>query len=128
MALSFLLKQTKARLGDREIWVMRPDGEQARKVFDIDENGSIGGAHMVARWTTGYLPSGRMGLAVPTRYFVSGDLKGGPLTKILPPFDPKRVSDFIWLPDGRMIYSLGEPGFKGKTCNLWQISMDPAAH
>jgi Tol biopolymer transport system component len=32
---------------------------------------------------------------------------------------------FIWLPDGRLILRLDEPGFKVKTCNLWQINMNP---
>lgn len=114
----------KGKVGDREIWVMRPDGEQARKVFDVDVDGSIG----ALTWSSDgqriiYLrqdgPSGA------NTYFVSGDLKGGPLTKIVPPFDPTRMGGFIWLPDGRLIYSLSEPDFKGITCNLWQIQMDP---
>ena len=114
----------KGKVGDREIWVMRPDGEKARKVFDVDVDGSIG----ALTWSSDgqriiYLrqdgPSGA------NTYFVSGDLKGGPLTKIVPPFDPTRMGGFIWLPDGRLIYSLSEPDFKGITCNLWQIQMDP---
>ena len=114
----------KGKVGDREIWVMRPDGEQARKVFDVDVDGWIG----ALTWSSDgqriiYLrqdgPSG------PNTYFVSGDLKGGPLTKIVPPFDPTRMGAFIWLPDGRLIYNLSEPDFKGITCNLWQIQMDP---
>jgi serine/threonine protein kinase/dipeptidyl aminopeptidase/acylaminoacyl peptidase len=112
----------KGRLGDREIWVMGPDGEQARKVFDIDENGAIG----ALTWS----PDGQRIIYLsqdgPNEdfYFVSGDLKGGPLTKILPPFDSKRMGALIWLPDGLLIYRLDEPGFKVKTCNLWQIRMD----
>lgn len=33
----------KGKFGDREIWLMRPGGDQARKVFDTDEESSIGG-------------------------------------------------------------------------------------
>ena len=29
--------------GDREIWVMRPDGQEARKVFEVGDEDSIGG-------------------------------------------------------------------------------------
>jgi len=112
------------KYGDREIWVMRPDGQQARKVFDVDENSSIGGL----TWS----PDGQRviyvrqdGPDIANIYFVSGDLKGGPLTKVLPPIDPKLMSALIWLPDGRLIYRLDEPGFRVKTCNLWQINMDP---
>jgi serine/threonine protein kinase len=116
----------KGRVGDREIWLMRPDGEQARKVFDIDENGAIGGL----RWS----PDGQRILYAKAEgsfdnlVFVGGDLKGGPLTTILPPSDPKRIDNFFWLPDGRMIYRLNEPEEPGRkviTCNLWQIPMDP---
>ena len=111
----------KGRLGDREIWVMRPDGEQARKVFDIDENGAIG-------WLT-WSPDGQRVIYVKTtkganEMFVAGDLKGGPLTTILPPSDLKRVPDFLWLPDGRMIYKLEEWETNFPTCNLWQIRLD----
>ena len=109
--------------GDREIWVMRPDGQQARKVFDVGENDSIGGL----TWS----PDGQRviffrqdGPDSANTYFESGDLKGGPLTKVLPPFDMKIVNNFIWLRDGRLIYRLDEPGFKVKTCNLWQANMN----
>jgi serine/threonine protein kinase len=110
--------------GDREIWLMRPDGQQARRVFDVGENGTIGGLS----WS----PDGQRvifvrqdGPDIANTYFESGDLQGGPLTKVLPPFDTKLVTNFIWLPDGRLIYRLDEPGFRVKTCNLWRIGMNP---
>jgi serine/threonine protein kinase len=109
--------------GDREIWVMQPDGKQARKVFDAGENGSIGGL----TWS----PDGRRviyvrqgGADITNFYFVSGDLNGGPLTKVVPPFDTKMVGFFNWFPNGQFIYRLDEPGFKVKTCNLWQMKMN----
>jgi serine/threonine protein kinase/dipeptidyl aminopeptidase/acylaminoacyl peptidase len=110
------------RLGDHEIWLMNPDGGQPRKLFDIDENGAIGGL----QWS----PDGQRVIYVKAEgsfdnfVFVSGDLNGGPRTTIRPPSDPKRISGLIWLPDGRMIYSMDEPGFM-YACNLWQIRMDP---
>jgi serine/threonine protein kinase len=114
----------KGTVGDREIWVMRPDGGQARKVFDVDENSAIYGL--------GWSKDGQRvvfvrqdGPATANTYFVSGDLTGGPLTKILPPFDPARMSGFIWLPDGRLILRLDEPDSKSLTCNFWQIRINP---
>jgi len=111
------------KYGDREIWVMRPDGQEARKVFGVGDNDTIGGL----TWS----PDGQRVIYVrqdgpdtANTYFVSGDLKGGPLTKILPPYDPKMVGDLNWWSDGRLMYRLDEPGFKVKTCNLWQINMD----
>jgi eukaryotic-like serine/threonine-protein kinase len=114
----------KGKVGQREIWVMRPDGQQARKVFDVNENSSIGGL----TWS----PDGQRVIYVrqdgpdsANTYFVSSDLKGGPLTKVLSPIDPKLMSGLIWLPDGRLILRLDEPDSKSLTCNLWQISMNP---
>jgi len=110
------------RRDEHEIWLMQPDGDQARKVFDTDESGEIGGLQwsqdgqrvIYARWD---VPHDKLA-------FVSGDLKGGPITTILPPFDPKEVQDSFWMPDGRLIYDSGEPG-PMYHCSLWQIRMDP---
>ena len=114
----------KGKFFDREIWVMRPDGEQARKVFEVDENSSLQGL--------GWSQDGQRviylrqdGPDQANSYFVSGDLNGGPLAKIVPPFDPKRVNASIWLHDNRLIYRLDEPGFKVMTCNLFQIHINP---
>jgi len=122
----------KGRLGDREIWVMGPDGGQARRAFDIDENGSIGGL----QWS----PDGQRVIyskSVPkngltgasfdelSQNFVGGDLKGGPFATLRSPFDPKTAAEFLWLPDGRMVYRTWDPGFKSTTCNVWQIRLDP---
>jgi serine/threonine protein kinase len=113
------------RVGDREIWVMRSDGEQARKVFDTGENSAIGGL-----W---WSPDGQRVIYARSEGsldefdFVNGDLTGGPTTRILPPVDSKTIPTFIWLPDGRLIYGRNEseePGRKMPTCNLWQIHMD----
>jgi eukaryotic-like serine/threonine-protein kinase len=111
------------RIGDREIWVMRPDGDQARKVFDVDENGLVD----ALTWSQ----DGQRIIYIRQEgrdkdfYFASGDLTGGAFTKIVPPADPKRMGNFIWLPDNRLLYRLDEPGFKSLTCNLWQIHMNP---
>jgi len=111
------------RINDREIWVMRPDGAGARKVFEVDENGTIG----ALTWS----PDGQRVIYVKAEgsiynfVFESGDLNGGPRTTILPPADSRRMNSYIWLPDGRLIYGPSEPGHKMPTCNLWQIRMDP---
>ena len=117
------LETNTGKYGDHEIWVMRPDGQQARKVFDVDENSTIGGL----TWS----PDGQRVIFVrqdgpdsANTYFESGDLNGGPLTKVIPPFDTKMVGFFNWFPDGQFIYRLDEPGFKVKTCNLWQVKMN----
>jgi eukaryotic-like serine/threonine-protein kinase len=109
-------------VGNREIWVMRPDGEQARKVFEGDENSWLGGL----AWS----PDGQRVIYFrqdgdqANFYYVSSDLQGGPLTKIMPPYDPTQSQAEIWLPDGRLIFRLDPPGYRTVTCNLFLIGMD----
>jgi serine/threonine protein kinase len=111
----------KGRWGDREIWLMGSSGKQARKLYDTDENSMI----CCLDWS----PDGRWALyekmdeAGPGLF--SRDLKGGPPIAILPPLEAKRVFDYLWLPDGRVIYALLEPSYEGGTCNYWQIRIDP---
>ena len=114
----------KGNFLDREIWVMRPDGGEARKLFEVDENSSI----FSAAWSQDgkrVIFERQDGPNPADTYFMSGDLNGGPLTKIVPPFAPERVNATIWLPDNRLIYRLDEPGFKVMTCNLFEIRMNP---
>jgi serine/threonine protein kinase len=108
------------RFGNREIWVMRPDGEEARKVFETDENSSIGGLQwwpdgqrVIYAKSEGPIQDGKT-------VFVLRDLKGGPFTTIVP---PSQISEIFWLPDGRLIYrpidsDTDLPG------NLWQARFD----
>ena len=130
------------RLGDREIWIMHSDGSQARKVFEIDESGQIGGLtwspdgqHVVymktelkdksvpPRWQDGY-PSFHVPSDDFTQTMVSGDLKGGLVRTLVLPFDLKAANDILWSRDGRLIYQQAEGGFNSSTCNLWQVPLD----
>jgi Tol biopolymer transport system component len=55
----------------------------------------------------------------------AGDLKGGLPTILFPPSEMRRiVDDFTWLPDGRLIYPVREPGAIGDTCNYWAMRLD----
>jgi Tol biopolymer transport system component len=113
------------RLGEREIWLMGPDGEQARKLFDTDENSSIGGLP----WS----PDGQRGLFVRTDAsgdtILSRDLHGGMPVTVFTPAETKQIrGDFSWLPDGRLIYQVGDPGSGYSslqdTCNFWAMRLD----
>jgi serine/threonine protein kinase len=110
----------KGKLGDREIWVMQPDGEQARKLFEADENGAIGGAI----WSR----DGQRLLFYRTDEsgdtLVSGDLKGQVLATLMRPSELKNIPDLTWLPDGRFMYAVKEPGPVGDTCNYWTLRVD----
>jgi serine/threonine protein kinase len=113
----------KGRLGDRELWLMRPDGEQVQKLFETDENHSVGfflwapgGSRVI--YNTGAEPGGTA---------LSRDLNGGPPTTIFlsPPVEAGDINDVSWLPDGRLLYSLRESGAVGDTCNYWTMRIDP---
>ena len=110
----------KGRFGEREIWSMQPDGEQARKLFDADENSAIGGAI----WS----PDAERMLFFRTDAsgdtLVSGDLKGHVLATLLRPTELRYIPDFTWLPDGRFIYTVQEPGSVNNTCNYWTMRVD----
>jgi eukaryotic-like serine/threonine-protein kinase len=111
----------KGKFGDREIWLMRQDGEQARKLYDTDESSAIGGL----LWS----PDGQRVIYGRTdesgTALFSRDLKGGRLTTLLPASVMNDTTDFSWLPDGRFIYSLREPKAIGNSsCNYWVMRLD----
>jgi Tol biopolymer transport system component len=106
---------------DREIWLMGPDGEQARKLYETDENSGFGNV----QWS----PAGQR-LAylryhqAPDKFefgIESRDLKGGLPTTMI---SGASLRDFRWLPDGRMIYSLAEPEPNRNSCNFWETQID----
>jgi serine/threonine protein kinase/dipeptidyl aminopeptidase/acylaminoacyl peptidase len=105
--------------GDSEIWLMGPNGEQARRLYESGQNSSM----MGAQWTSdgrrlGYLTIDKSEIAVQTR-----DLQGGPATKALPHAGDSLTS-YLWLPDGRMIYSVAERTSNEYACNYWEIRID----
>jgi len=109
------------KLGDREIWLMGSDGYQARKLYEAGENSAFAGLY----WS----PDGQRILydqieKVDQRLFTR-DLKGGTPVAILSSDQAKRLNDFLWLPDGRVIYALWETVPEDGTCNYWQIRIDP---
>jgi DNA-binding winged helix-turn-helix (wHTH) protein/Tol biopolymer transport system component len=104
------------QLGSRELWMMRPDGTQARKLYDAGEDSNFLGAD----WSPdgqrlGYVKASPTNIALESR-----DLEGGPPTLAL----PSGVADWEWSPDGRMIYSMFEPGLTGDSCNFWELRID----
>jgi len=109
----------KGRLGDREIWLMGPSGDQAQKLFDTDAESSIG----ELSWSGDnkrvlYVKTDQSGDTLVNR-----DLKSGQPTVILGPSEMKHVKDFFWLTDGRLLYSVAESEVNS-TCNLWEMRLD----
>jgi Tol biopolymer transport system component len=107
-------------LGDREIWLMGINGENARKLYESDENGAMGGLGWLPRGQrVVYLVTDKSGDSLVTR-----ELKGGPVTTMLAPPDMKKMTEFAMLPDGRLLYTLPEPDAVGNSCNYWTQHLD----
>ena len=99
---------------------MGPSGEQARKLYETGEDSSIGpliwskdGQRFI------YVRQDESGETLLSR-----ETKGGPITTLLRPPAMKNMTEATWLPDGRLIYSLHEPGAIGDTCNFWEMRID----
>lgn len=52
------------------------------------------------------------------------DLKGGPPVTA---FSGQGVMDYFWLRNGRMLYSLRDPGTSGTSCNYWETQLGNGA-
>lgn len=133
--LAVTLNEDLSSVGGSEIWIMRPDGSQARKVYEAANK-------TIFRWIT-WPPNGKR-LAYVRDQAVSGNrsvtiesrkLDGtSPVTMLssadLDRFDslPPGEQQFLWLPDGRLIYEKAEPGDDCPT-NLFEarISNDTGA-
>jgi Tol biopolymer transport system component len=109
----------KGRLGDREIWLMGPDGENARKLYETDENSAIGGLHWFPHGQRVWYGSSDKSGTIP----VTRELGGGPVTPIFSPSEVKKTWEYALLPDSRMLYIKAESG-ASTTCNYWVLPLD----
>jgi eukaryotic-like serine/threonine-protein kinase len=111
----------KGKLGEREVWLMGPNGENARK---FQETGGDTGLCCFG-WSPdgkhyGYIFTDASGGTMLHR-----DIKGGPTVTVLQNAELKKMDDINWLHDGRVVYSLHEPG-NGSVCNYWTMRIDIA--
>jgi Tol biopolymer transport system component/DNA-binding winged helix-turn-helix (wHTH) protein len=113
----------KGRLGDREIWLMGPNGEQARKLYDTDENSTISGLRWFPNgqrvWYSSNSSADMAGAS-----FLARDLSGGPVTSISSRSEFNKSWEHTLLPDGRMLYQVPEPGTTGQSCNYWELPLN----
>ena len=60
---------------------------------------------------------------------LSRDLTGGPPTSLLSRAEAAQLKDYLWLPDGRLIFSLveGHEDYGEGACNLWQMQLEPSS-
>ena len=114
---------SKGTLGDRELWLMGPNGEQARTLYQVDDRNAI--------CCLNFFPNGQRVSYILTHAsgdtLVARDLRGGPIATLLPPSEIKKMGDFSWLPDGRFIYSDACNGLIMRfdtPCNYWIERLD----
>ncbi|MGA2606525.1 MAG: winged helix-turn-helix domain-containing protein [Terriglobia bacterium] len=104
-----------------ELWVMGPQGEQARTIAIADQNRQF----VEAVWA----PDGRRIATLAwgdRRAIETHDLTGG--RRILVASNPdlgKNFEGLVWLSDGRLIYPQAEPPPNQSYDNLWEIKADP---
>ena len=117
--ISFGAKNGKQ--GDRELWLMNPAGEQPRKLYETDADSAISGLVWSPDGKRIVYNSAEKG----GQRLVSRDLEGGATNTLFPPVTTELITDYVWLPDGRFLYSLMEPPGPGSaSCNLWEIRID----
>lgn len=109
----------KGKLGQHEIWFMGPNGEQPRKFYETKE----GAGTDCGGWTPDgkhyfYVLRDESGLAG-----WSQPLKGGPAIKLFGNEELSKMTDFVWLHDGRAVFDLPEP-IHSSACNYWTMQFD----
>lgn len=109
----------KGKLGEREIWFMGPNGERAQKYYETKEG--------VGTDCAGWTPDGK-------HYFYvlrdeSGStgliqsLQGGPPIKLFGDAELSKMTDFVWLHNGRVVFDLPD---NDNACNYWTMRLDLA--
>jgi eukaryotic-like serine/threonine-protein kinase len=108
----------------REIWLMRADGTDQRKLISPSEDGTMFASPV---WS----PDGRWIAYEKFRYGQNNNneawvelfnLEHG--TKSVVISEPRLDFGFKWLADGRLLYSVDEPPPSQNTSNLWAVGMD----
>jgi Tol biopolymer transport system component len=122
------------RVGDREIWLIGSDGANLRRFLEVDEDSallepswSVDGRRIV--YVLQHQAADSLELRVESR-----DLNSGPpaivYSETATTPERTRMRDFVWLPGGRIIFSLAETDSDlvnsfSVRCNLWELSLDP---
>jgi eukaryotic-like serine/threonine-protein kinase len=108
-----------------EIWLMRADGSEQRKVVSAPDGG-------VVFSTPGWSPDGhwiaydkfRFGNFSNEGWVEIFNLESG--TKSTVVNQPLLGWGIVWMPDGRLIYAVSEPPPAQNTSNFWSIAVDAA--
>jgi len=109
-------------LGYREVWSVETNGEHAERLLEVDENSEINTVQWSpdGRWL-GYIKESQYG---PRHEVVleTMDLRTGSSRGVL---SNEEMREFLWLPQGRIIYTLGNTDIHGFSCNYWEARINP---
>lgn len=109
----------KGKRGEREIWLMGPNGEEPRKFLEVDEGKAI--------CCFGWSPDGKRYAYILSDTsgdnMLSRDIKGGSPVTLFRNAELQKMDDINWLHDGRVVYSLHERE-NTNVCNYWTMRMD----
>jgi len=112
-----------SRIGEREVWLMGPGGDQARKLYESDEKAAICCLYFFAdAQRVSYISTDESGDTLVAR-----DLKGGPVATLLASSEVTKMGDFSWLPRGQLIYSELCDALLMRfdtPCNMWIRRLD----
>jgi eukaryotic-like serine/threonine-protein kinase len=117
---SIFFGTNKGKLGEREVWVMDSNGEQAHLLFEADAQTAIccvGWSPDQERYT--YVSTDDTGDTMLSR-----NRNGGPPAILFSPSDTKKMGDFVWLRGGQLVYSLPESEDLNNACNYWTVRID----
>jgi serine/threonine protein kinase len=103
----------------KEIWLMRANGEEPRRIIAAAEGEFLG----EPRWSLDGKRLAYASLSATSINIVSFAFKTGQRTVV---FSDPSLTDGVWLPDGRAVYSRLEPppNHAGTDMNLWEIKTD----
>jgi Tol biopolymer transport system component len=98
-------------------WLMGPNGEQPRRIYKSDTS--------VEMFNFRFSPNGKRLLYTeyPDGVVEDRDLEGTAPVKVLTGVGD-RINDYLWLADGRLVYSMAESTPNQNTCNLWELMVD----
>jgi serine/threonine protein kinase len=115
--ISFVTNNAKSE--QRQLWFMGPNGEQARKFYEAKEG--------TATDCWGWSPDGKHYLYVSRDESgdtgLSQNVESRLSVTLFGPSEMSKINDSVWLHDGRLVYSLAEPG-NANVCNYWTMRFD----